>query len=238
MNRFTPTIHSVSLAISSANAPQLGGIALASLMDGNNLRGTAPAVVTNPMAPKLPHFRREPGTSSTCSWPAHQPVGIVRLQTKLIELNGQPIPQSFIEGKRFAFMDSSHGEALGTRREFKQYGQSARGYRMFPHTASIADDITIAHSCAASCPPAKLMNTGSGRLAGRAWARGSLTASEASQDLPLRRAPVRPARAASGAVNWGSGFLPTSYQAWLREMASDRTWPIPMASAPCASDNY
>ena len=31
---------------------------------------------------------------------------------KLIELNGQPIPDSYIEGKRFAFMGSSHGTKL------------------------------------------------------------------------------------------------------------------------------
>src|SRR6185295_2731492 len=44
---------------------------------------------------------------------------------KLIALNGEPIPTSFIEGKRFAFMTSSHGtKLLGTRRNFRQHGQS------------------------------------------------------------------------------------------------------------------
>ena len=44
---------------------------------------------------------------------------------KLVELNGQPIPQSYIEGKRFAFMGSSHGvKLLGTRKKFAQHGQS------------------------------------------------------------------------------------------------------------------
>src|SRR5689334_14643509 len=34
---------------------------------------------------------------------------------KLIELNGQPIPQSYVEGKRFAFMNTSNGmKLLGT----------------------------------------------------------------------------------------------------------------------------
>ena len=64
---------------------------------------------------------------------------------KLVELNGQPIPQSFIEGKRFAFMDSSHGtKLLGTRRAFKQHGQSGAWVsELFPHTAGIVDDITL-----------------------------------------------------------------------------------------------
>ncbi len=44
---------------------------------------------------------------------------------ELNRLNGQPIPQSFIEGKRFAFMDSSHRiQLLGTRRTFSQHGAS------------------------------------------------------------------------------------------------------------------
>ena len=73
--------------------------------------------------------------------------GMTHLETfdhkpKLAELNGQPIPQSYIEGKRFAFMDSSHGtKLLGTRREFKQHGQSGRWVsNLFPHTARIVDD--------------------------------------------------------------------------------------------------
>src|ERR687889_767951 len=45
---------------------------------------------------------------------------------KLIELNGKPIPDSYIAGKRFAFMDSSFKERttlLGTRRKFERHGQ-------------------------------------------------------------------------------------------------------------------
>src|SRR4030095_3712005 len=86
---------------------------------------------------------------------------------KLIELNGRPIPQSFIEGKRFAFMGSSHGtNLLGNRRAFKQRGQSGMWVsEMFPHTATIVDDVSFVMSCAAELfhpAPGKLfMNTGS-----------------------------------------------------------------------------
>src|SRR5881409_2802802 len=70
---------------------------------------------------------------------------------KLVELNGQPIPPSFIAGKRFAFMGSSHGtNLLGTRRAFKQHGRSGAWVsEMFPHTATIVDDISFVMSCAA-----------------------------------------------------------------------------------------
>eukprot|EP01031_Cornospumella_fuschlensis_P004963 gene4963-6204_t len=67
---------------------------------------------------------------------------------RLIELNNQPVPQSLIEGKRFAFMDTSHGtNLLGTRREFKQHGKSGAWVSdLFPHTAKIVDDITLVKS--------------------------------------------------------------------------------------------
>ena len=46
---------------------------------------------------------------------------------KLVELNGQPIPPSMIEGKRFAFMGSSHGtQLLGTRRALLELAAAPR----------------------------------------------------------------------------------------------------------------
>ena len=60
-------------------------------------------------------------------------------------MHGQPIPQSFLEGRRFAFMDSSHGvKLLGSRRTFKQYGQSGKWVSdLFPNLAHCVDDIAL-----------------------------------------------------------------------------------------------
>jgi hypothetical protein len=99
---------------------------------------------------------------------------------RLNQLSGQPIPDSFLEGKRFAFMDSSFknkSTLLGSKRTFRQYGQSgATVSDLLPHTAGIVDDIALVKSCATNLfnhAPAKLfMNTGSGQFgrskAGRA----------------------------------------------------------------------
>ena len=87
---------------------------------------------------------------------------------KLNELNGQPIPASFIEGKRFAFMGSSHRvNLLGHDKKFKQHGQSGAWVSdMLPHTAAISDDLCFVKTCKTDLfnhAPAKLfMNTGSG----------------------------------------------------------------------------
>ncbi len=199
----------------------LGGIALASLLDQRRLLGAEGAPLVNPMAPKVPNFApRAKNVIFLFMAGGPSQLDLFDYKPKLAELNGQPIPQSFIEGKRFAFMDSSHGtKMLGTRRTFAQHGKSGAWVSdLFPHTSKIVDDITLVKSCAADLfnhAPAKLfMNTGSGQF-GRpsmgSWVTYGLGSE--SQDLPgfvvLQSGPRGPR---GGAVNWGSGFLPTTYQ--------------------------
>src|SRR2546430_1363946 len=199
----------------------LGGIALASLLSERKLFGATPEPVANPMSPRPPHFKpRAKNVIYLFMAGGPSQLELLDYKPKLIELNGQPIPQSFIEGKRFAFMGSSHGtKLLGTRRQFRQHGRcGAWVSELFPHTATIVDDITLVHSCAANLfnhAPAKLfMNTGSGQF-GRpsmgAWVTYGIGSE--SQDLPgfvvLQSGPRGPR---GGAVNWGSGFLPTIHQ--------------------------
>src|SRR2546427_302622 len=106
-----------------------------------------------------------------------------------------------------------------TRRHFKQHGRSGAWVsEMFPHTATIVDDITLVKSCKAELfnhAPAKLyMNTGSGQF-GRPSVGAWVTYGIGSEcdNLPgfvvLQSGPRGPR---GGAVNWGSGFLPTTYQ--------------------------
>src|SRR5438309_617230 len=200
----------------------LGSIALASLLNEQKLFGVNPPALPNPMAIKPPHFvPRAKNIIYLFMAGGPSQLELFDYKPKLIELNGQPIPQSYIEGKRFAFMGSSHGtKLLGTRRAFKRHGQSGMWVsEMFPHTATIVDDAAFVMSCATNLfnhAPAKLfMNTGSGQF-GRpsmgSWVTYGLGSE--SQNLPgfvvLQSGPRGPR---GGAVNWASGFLPTSYQA-------------------------
>ncbi len=107
----------------------LGGIALASLLSENRLLGSAAGESPNPMAPRLPHFgRRAKNIIYLFMAGGPSQLELFDYKPKLVELNGQPIPQSFIEGKRFAFMGSSHGtNLLGTRRQFRSTDNPARG---------------------------------------------------------------------------------------------------------------
>lgn len=200
----------------------LGGIALASMLGQQRMLGASGAPeLPNPMAPRPGHFpARAKNVIYLFMAGGPSQLELFDYKPKLIELNGQPVPASLIEGKRFAFMDSSHGtKLLGTRREFKRHGKSGAWVSdLFPHTAGIVDDISLVHSCAAELfnhAPAKLfMNTGSGQF-GRpsmgSWITYGLGSE--SQDLPgfvvLQSGPRGPR---GGAVNWGSGFLPTTFQ--------------------------
>jgi hypothetical protein len=199
----------------------LGGIALASLLKEQQLFGVTASAAANPMAPNPTHFPAK-AKNIIYLFMAGGPsqLELFDYKPKLTELNGQPIPQSFIEGKRFAFMDSSHGtKLLGTRRAFKQHGNSGMWVsEMFPHTATIVDDVSFVKSCATDLfnhAPAKLfMNTGSGQF-GRpsmgSWVTYGIGSE--SQNLPgfvVLQSGSRGPR--GGSVNWASGFLPTTYQ--------------------------
>ena len=203
----------------------LGSIALASVMGESATAAPAMPVrhLSEPMMPRAGHGPAK-AKNVIYLFMAGGPsqLELFDYKPKLAELNGQPIPDSYIAGKRFAFMDSSfknRSTLLGTRRTFARHGQSgAYVSELFPHTATIVDDITLMHTVATDVfnhAPAKLfMNTGSsqfGRPSMGAWVTYGI-GSEA-KELPgfvvLQSGPRGPR---GGASNWGSGFLPTAYQ--------------------------
>ena len=198
----------------------IGGVALASMMAERGLNAASAAAGAPGVT--LKGHRQAKAKNVIFLFMAGGPsqLELFDYKPRLQELNGQPIPQSYIEGKRFAFMGTSHSvKLLGARRQFKQHGQSGAWVSdLLPHTAGIVDDISIVTTCQTSLfnhAPAKLfMNTGSGQF-GRpsmgAWATYGIGSE--SSDLPgfvvLQSGPRGPR---GGAVNWGSGFLPTTYQ--------------------------
>jgi hypothetical protein len=141
---------------------------------------------------------------------------------QLQKLTNQPIPQSYLKGKRFAFMDTFTKEVpklLGTHRQFAQHGQSGAWVSdLLPHIASVADDLAIVRSVTTEVfnhAPAKVfMNTGTaqfGRPSMGSWVTYGIGSE--SRDLPgfvvLQSGPRGPR---GGSPLWGSGFLPTAHQ--------------------------
>ncbi|HYO81712.1 MAG TPA: DUF1501 domain-containing protein, partial [Bryobacteraceae bacterium] len=131
-------------------------------------------------------------------------------------------PDSFLKGKRFAFMDTFAKEKpklLATQRTFKRHGNTGTWFSdLLPNIASLADDLTVVHGISTenfNHGPAKLFtNTGSvrpGRPSIGSWVTYGI-GSEAN-DLPgfvvLQSGPRGPR---GGAALWSAGFLPSSYQ--------------------------
>jgi hypothetical protein len=193
----------------------LGSFALASLLnEGRAAEPLTPAAGHHPARARSVIFLFMAGGPSQLELFDHKP--------KLTELHGKPVPQEFIKGKRFAFMDTFTKKVpllLGTRRKFARYGQAGTWVsECLPHTAGVADDIAVVRSVVTNVfnhAPAKIfMNTGSpqaGRPSMGAWVTYGI--GSPSRDLPgfvvLQSGPRGPR---GGAPLWGSGFLPTTYQ--------------------------
>ena len=198
----------------------LGSMALSSLLG----RGVASASSgANPLAARPGHFPAK-AKSVIYLFMAGGPsqFELFEPKPKLQEYHGQPIPESFVAGKRFAFMSTFSKERpklLATKRKFAQYGQSGRWVsECLPHTSGVVDDLTFLRSVVTepiNHAPAKLFaNTGSqqfGRPSMGSWVTYGI-GSEAD-DLPgfvvLQSGPRGPR---GGAVNWGNGLLPSTYQ--------------------------
>jgi hypothetical protein len=209
----------------------LGTVALASLLGESAALGAGAAPSAGGATPTpatsrplgRPHFRpRAKNVIYLFMAGGPSQLELFDYKQKLVDLNGQPIPDSYLAGKRFAFMDTFAKEKpklMGTRRQFARYGKTGVWVSdLYPHTAQIVDDVTLVKSVATDVfnhAPAKLfMNTGSsmmGRPSMGAWVTYGIGSD--SKDLPgfvvLQSGPRGPR---GGAVNWGSGFLPTSYQ--------------------------
>jgi hypothetical protein len=194
----------------------IGALALSSLLN-DGLFAQSPAA--NPMAPRAPHYAPK-ARNVIYLFMAGAPsqLDLFDYKPKLIQYDGQPIPEGLIKGERFAFIKGVP-KLLGTPHRFKRCGQSgAELSALLPHLAEIADSIAIVrsmHTTQFNHGPAQIfMNTGHqiiGRPSLGSWLTYGLGSS--NQDLPgfvvLLSGKNQPD---GGKSCWGSGFLPTVYQ--------------------------
>ena len=199
----------------------VGKIALASLLAEGAARGQQSPRVADPLAPKNPHFpARVKSVIYLFMAGGPSQLELFDYKPRLNQLDGQPIPESYLRDRRFAFMSSfTNPRLLGVRRHFARHGKcGAYVSELLPHMASIVDDLAILPAVATDVfnhGPAKLfINTGTaqfGRPSMGSWVTYGLGSE--SRDLPgfvvLQSGPRGPR---GGAPNWGSGFLPTTFQ--------------------------
>jgi hypothetical protein len=199
----------------------MGLLALLSLLEQDGPGAAPPGRkrFADPLAERPPHFRP---TARSVIWcfldggPSH--VDLFDPKPELKRLDGKPLPGSFRRPVT-AMGRTAHTPLLASKRTFKQQGKSGLWVSdWYPEIGRRADDLAVIRSCYADglnhvgglCQ----MNTGSilgGRPCLGSWALYGL--GSAGANLPgyvvLLDYPEDPP---GGARNWGTGFMPSTYQ--------------------------
>ena len=188
-----------------AGATGLGAIALDTL-----LRADQGAAVAPHFAPRAKHiiFLHMLGGPSQ--------VDMLDPKPDLAKFEGQPMPDSILKGKQFAFVPKGAG-ALASPYKFARHGESGAWFsELTPHLAERADDLTVVRSMQTDefnhGAGELFIHTGFGRLGRPAFGSWvSYGLGSLSDSLPtyvvLANGPN-----ASGNSAWGSGFLPSIHQ--------------------------
>ncbi|HET6409148.1 MAG TPA: DUF1501 domain-containing protein [Chthoniobacteraceae bacterium] len=208
----------------SQSAYGLGGLALASLL-GRNSNAAIPqrgddgkwrGIIREPHFPvrakRIIHLCMAGGPSQFETFD---------FKPELKRLNGQAFPESFTKGQQLAQLQGAELKARGPFTEFQKHGASGQEMSsLFPHIATIADDIAIIRSMQTEQinhdPAHAFMNTGSivkGRPSWGSWMLYGLGAE--TENLPgfvvltsQGKAGLQPI----SARQWSSGFLPSKFQ--------------------------
>jgi hypothetical protein len=217
----------------------LGAIALASLL-AKDAPAAAASRVPDPLAPKpspLPAKAKRVIYLHMTGSPPH--LDLFDYKPLLVKHDGEPCPDTFLKGKRFAFT-TGVPKLLGTPRTFAQYGENGTWMSdAIPNLHGVADDLCVIRSMNTDqfnhAPAELLIYTGSprsGRPSMGAWVTYGLGTE--NENLPgfvvLISSGVQP----NGGMNsFGSGFLPSVFQGVQCRSKGD---PVLYASDPAGMD--
>ena len=201
-----------------------GALALASLLGDSPLLGALGDPSGKPGTPALDKLPHTPGKAKSVIFlfmeggPSH--LDICDRKPLLNELAGKAMPDSF--GSVITAMGENHAPLLGSKRTWKQYGQSGLEFsNWMPHLGGMADDLCVVRSCVSDginhAGGVCQMNTGhifGGRPSLGSWVNYGLGTE--NQNLPAFVVMKdTDAEVVNGVRNWGSGFMPASYQGVL-----------------------
>ena len=197
----------------------IGSLALTALLNERLFAEGSQVAAPNPLAVRPPHFAPK-AKSVIYLFMAGAPsqVDLLDPKPKLQQYDGQPIPDEFVKGERFAFIKGTP-RLLGSPYPFERVGQSgAEVSSLLPHFKSIADDVAIVrsvHTTQFNHAPAQIfMNTGH-QIVGRPSIGSWLTYGLGSEnkDLPGFVVLISGENNPDGGKScWGAGFLPSVYQ--------------------------
>jgi hypothetical protein len=204
----------------------LGGASLATLMGhGAPAMGADSTLSSTGGLPGLPNFRPKAKRVIylfMAGGPSH--IDTFDYKPDLQKVHGIELPDSIRQGQRLTGMTSGQKKFLcvAPMFKFKRYGERGTwvNSEVFPHIASIVDDIAIIKSMNTEAinhdPAITYINTGTqqlGRPSFGSWLSYGL--GSPNQDLPayvvMISVGARPGQALYSRL-WGSGFLPSRHQ--------------------------
>ena len=204
----------------------IGTLALAALANERLFADSPPAAAAhlptaraNPLAPKPPHFPARAKHVIYLHMAGAPPqLELFDYKPKLVELNGQPCPESLYK-KAAVRVHQGHPKLLGTPYKFTQHGKRRR--RAVRAAAAPGegrrrhrDRPLDAHRPVQPRPGAALLQhrlADIGRPSMGSWITYGLGTREPGP-ARLRRADLRRNGPDGGTSLWGSGFLPSVYQ--------------------------
>ena len=137
----------------------------------------------------------------------------------LTKLDGQPMPAEMIKDHEFAMIKTKEPKVKGSPWKFRKNGQSGTEIsEMFPHIASVADELAVVRSLYSDTfnhdPAVTFMNTGNVRFGSPslgAWASYGLGSENSDLPAYIVLASGRNIQPLLDSY-WGAGFLPPEYQ--------------------------
>jgi len=209
----------------------LGAMALGGIAAPGSARAAA-----GPMVPRVPAGRARAKSVIYLHMSGAPPsLDLFDWKPELKRLHMQPCPDSFLKGKRFAFIKGVP-KMLGSPYGFRQHGQAGGWFsEMIPNMARVADDIAVVRSVNTDqfnhAPAELFLFTGAPRFGNASmgsWITYGLGCE--NQDLPgfvvLLSGGTDPT---GGKALWSSGFLPGVFQGVQCRSAGD---PILFSSDP------
>lgn len=206
------------------SAMGLGALAMGALLGscGSSSSSSTSSIMFDPARPMLPRPPHFPGKAKSVIFlhmaGAPSQLELFDYKPQLMKMDGMDCPQSFLEGKQFAFIRGIP-KMLGPQATFAQRGESGAWVSdHLPHFATIADEVSFLKAMTTDqfnhAPAQLLVHTGGPRL-GRpsigSWVTYGLGSE--NQNLPgfvvLTSGGNNPD---AGKSVWGSGFLPSVYQ--------------------------
>jgi hypothetical protein len=197
----------------------LGGAALSTLLSGDAI--AAKVAHSNGVVDPLHFAPQAKRVIFLCMAGGPSHLETFDYKPKLVELDGQPMPDSYTKGQPIAQLQGKQLTCMAPQHPFAAHGESGQQIsRVFQHIPEVADDICILRSLKTEAinhdPAHTFMNTGttiSGRPAVGSWLLYGL--GRECEDLPgfiVMTSTGGGENQPIASRQWHSGFLPGQFQ--------------------------